>query len=58
MNKKVVAVLLVALGPVWFHLAYQALGHGKGLIAVVQAIVGLAFVARGVVEWRKASQST
>lgn len=55
--KELVAVGLMALGPVWFWLAWESLARGKQGIAIVQVIAGLAFLIRGVMEWKKATQS-
>ena len=55
--KKWIPFGLLALGPVWFWLAFESAGRGKNGIAVVQVVAGLAFMIRGVVEWQKAKQT-
>ena len=55
--KELVAVGLIALGPVWFWLAWESLARGKQGIAIVQTIAGIAFLIRGVMEWKKAKPS-
>lgn len=53
-NKKLIAVLLMALFPVWAWLAYGSLQRGKTFIALLQLAAGLAFLVRGIAEYRKA----
>lgn len=53
-RKQLIAVLLMALMPVWAWLAYDSLQRGKTLIALLQMAAGLAFLLRGIAEWRKA----
>ena len=55
--KELIAVGIIALGPVWFWLAWESMGRGKHGIAIVQVLAGLAFLIRGVMEWKKAKHS-
>lgn len=52
-SRILVAVGLMALSPIWFWLAWESAARGKDGIAIVQTLAGLAFLVRGVVEWRK-----
>ena len=55
--KELIPFGLMALGPVWFWLAWESVGRGKNGIAAIQVVAGLAFLIRGLMEWKKAKQS-
>lgn len=53
-RKQVLAVLLMALSLLWAWLAWGSLQRGKTLIAVLQGLAGVATLARGWWDFRKA----
>lgn len=53
-RKQLIAVLLMALAPIWAWLAYGSMQRGKSFIALLQCAAGLAFLLRGIAEYRKA----
>ena len=53
-RKQLIAVLLMALAPIWAWLAYGSMQRGKSFIALLQCAAGLAFLVRGIAEYRKA----
>lgn len=52
-RKQLIAVLLMALAPIWAWLGYGSLQRGKSFIALLQCVAGLGFLVRGIVEYRK-----
>jgi hypothetical protein len=56
MNGKVVAAGLVLVGFLWVYLAIESYGRDKLGISLVQTAAALAFVGRGIWEWRKLSR--
>lgn len=56
MNKKLIASALALLGFLWFYLAFESYMRGKMGICLAQSAAGVAFVVRGIYEWRKANR--
>jgi multisubunit Na+/H+ antiporter MnhC subunit len=56
MNGKAVAVGLVLVGFFWVYLAAESYGRHKLGISLIQMAAALAFMGRGVWEWRKLQQ--
>jgi hypothetical protein len=56
MKAKLVASGLVLLSLVWGYLAFESYLRGRTGICFAQSAAGVAFLVRGIIEWRKASR--
>jgi len=53
MSHRTTGIVFLLISPVWFWLALGSFGRGKDGLALLQLVVGLAFIGRGVFELRK-----
>ena len=56
MNAKLVATALILVSLLWIYLAFASYQRGETGIFFAQGAAALAFLLRGIVEWRKASR--